>query len=425
MAVSAPKRLSLHLVGVLSGLAAGAALGAAEAPNKLASVAGVSPFVTSLCMVAGVFTARWTVPTLLKGTKYVFADLGQKKHLIVWAVIAGALWAVANTLSIYAIRDVGLSIAFPLWNINSLVGVFWGWLFFGELRKASFNTWAKVVGGTIAIVGGAIMLAYASTHQAALPTAKAGAGIAAALGAALMWGTMYITYRKAYISGMNPLSFVTVFVFGELGTMFLLATAFFGGVGPLFAQVAQTKSALLFLFLGGFCWVIGDMFQQYATKYIGISRGIPLSNTNQLWGLAWGGLVFGELAGGTSKFLVLLGSLVMIVGAAAISTAAASSSEQTSWKAAAEREAHRYGLSMADIELAQQGEDPLGSEVGARHWFDGVIVAAALGVFAYLASFARVPTVPMDAAWMFALLMASTAVIIGGGIVLHRTTKFS
>ena len=37
--------------------------------------------------------------------------------------------------------------------------------------------------------------------------------------AGLLWGTMYIPYRKAYISGMNPLSFVTVFTFGELATV--------------------------------------------------------------------------------------------------------------------------------------------------------------------------------------------------------------
>ncbi len=57
------------------------------------------------------------------------------------------------------------------------------------------------------------------------------------------------------------------------------------------------QPGLFWLFLGGFCWVIGDLYQQYAAKYIGIGRGIPLSNTNQLWGLAWGVLVFGEFAG--------------------------------------------------------------------------------------------------------------------------------
>src|SRR5215472_18162380 len=106
---------SMHGLGVLCGLGAGVWLGAAEAPTKLVNT-GLSPFAISLCMVAGVFTARWTFPTLLKGTKYVLNDLAENKHLIVWAVMAGAIWAVANTLTVFAIRDVGLAVAFPLWN---------------------------------------------------------------------------------------------------------------------------------------------------------------------------------------------------------------------------------------------------------------------------------------------------------------------
>ena len=59
-------------------------------------------------MVAGVFVARWTVPMLLKGTGYIWLDLREKPHLIVWAMLAGMLWAVANTLTVFAIRNVGL-----------------------------------------------------------------------------------------------------------------------------------------------------------------------------------------------------------------------------------------------------------------------------------------------------------------------------
>jgi len=151
----------LHGLGVACGLGAGVWLGAAEAPTKLVN-SGLSPFAVSLCMVAGVFTARWTFPTLLKGTRYIVSDLMRKKHLIVWALLAGALWAVANTLTVFAIRDVGLAIAFPLWNANSLVGIFWGWLLFGELRGASRGTTAKVLFGAVAIVAAAIMLGFST-----------------------------------------------------------------------------------------------------------------------------------------------------------------------------------------------------------------------------------------------------------------------
>ena len=144
-----------------------------------------------------------------------------------------------------------------------------------------------------------------------------------------MWGTMYVPYRKAYISGMNPLSFVTAFTVGELGTVLALTLALDGGLhSPAFSLIHQ-PGLVFWLFLGGFVWVIGDLFQQFAAKYLGIGRGIPLSNTNQLWGLAWGALVFGELAGADSqhKLLVIAGSVIMILGALAIGTAVASARE--------------------------------------------------------------------------------------------------
>src|ERR1700722_10521767 len=190
-------RLSLHSLGVICGLAAGSWLAAAEAPTKLVT-AVFSPFVISLGMVAGVFVARWTVPVALKGTGYVLADLREKPHLMVWAVLAGMLWAVGNTLTVFAVRNVGLSIAFPLWNINSLVGLFWGWLL---CRGLGGSGWGRVVWGAVAIVGGACVLAYATAQQTGpRPPGGAALGIAAALCAGLMFGTMYIPYRKAYIS---------------------------------------------------------------------------------------------------------------------------------------------------------------------------------------------------------------------------------
>ena len=415
---------SLHALGVFCGLAAATWLAAAEAPTKLVT-AGFSPFLISLGMVAGVFVARWTVPVALKGTGYVLADLREKPHLIVWAVIAGMLWAVGNTLTVFAVRNVGLSIAFPLWNINSLVGVFWGWLLFRELRGSG---WGRVVMGAVAIVAGACVLAYATAQQTGpRPHGGAALGIAAALGAGLQFGTMYIPYRKAYISGMNPLSFVTVFTFGELGMVFSLAVAFDGGVDHVLAGLAEARPALFWLFLGGFCWVVGDLFQNYAAKYIGIARGIPLSNTNQLWGLAWGVLVFGELAGqgATAHILVFTGSAIMIVGAAAICSAEASESEQSSWKTAVERECTRYGLNFDRVASSLKGEDPLNRERPARHWWEALIMIAATGIFVWLAVIATHQAVEVNLGWMAFFIAITLVALVGCGWLLWKRTRFS
>ena len=90
----------LHGLGTQCGFAAGAWLGAAEAPTKLVSI-NVSPIVISFMMVLGVFLARWTVPALLQGTSQVRQDIRKTPHLIVWGLLAGCIWAVANTLTMH------------------------------------------------------------------------------------------------------------------------------------------------------------------------------------------------------------------------------------------------------------------------------------------------------------------------------------
>jgi drug/metabolite transporter (DMT)-like permease len=416
---------SMHLLGVVCGIAAGIWLGAAEAPTKLVDI-GLSPFSISLCMVAGVFTARWSFPTLLRGTGYVYHDLRAKKHLIVWAVLAGALWAVANTLTVYAIRDVGLTIAFPLWNTNCLVGLLWGRLLFRELQGASRTNLMKVVLGTCAIIVAAIMLGFSVLGGGGSHGTRVIPGLLAALGASVLWGTMYIPYRKAYLSGMNPLSFVTAFTIGELGTMFTLAITLGGGLHHLSAELHAARSVIFWIFLGGFCWVIGDLFQQYATKYLGIGRGVPLSNTNQLWGLAWGVLVFGELAQANlqHKLLVIAGSAIMILGALAISTAAASAEETASTNLALRRETERYGLDYEEALLAMSGIEDAERSGMKKKWWDYAIVIIALVIFAVLLRGTRVPVLKMNFNWMIGLVgLLLVSIIVGGGM-LWRKTKF-
>jgi glucose uptake protein GlcU len=342
------------------------------------------------------------------------------------AILAGMLWAVANTLTVFAIRDVGLTIAFPLWNTNSLVGILWGRLLFGELKNASGKNIAKVVLGTVAIIAAAILLGFSTIQGSGAHAAHAVNGILAAAGASLLWGTMYIPYRKAYVSGMNPLSFVTIFTVGELVTVFALVLAFDGGTHAPVFHSSEIRHLLFWLFLGGFVWVVGDLFQQFATKYLGIGRAIPLSNTNQIWGLAWGALVFGELAHADfiHRMLVVAGTVVMIVGALAVSTAVANAREQESMIQALLRECGRYDL---DLDRTVQAFAGSGSETRdeRRHWWDYAILAAAAGVFVYLGLNARVPAMALSFPWIWvltAILVASAAACAWG---LWKATRFS
>jgi drug/metabolite transporter (DMT)-like permease len=409
---------------MLCGLTAGAWLGAAEAPTKLVTL-GLSPVVISLTMVIGVFLARWSLPALIQGTSYIAADLRQAPHLIVWAILAGCLWAVANTLTIFAVRDVGLSIAFPLWNSNSMLGIIWGIVFFKELRGADSRRWFGVIGGALLMFAGATVLAIASASQ--VPSRDAARGVVAALSAGVLWGTMYIPYRKAYLTGMSPLSFVTFFTVGELGMMSILAVTYSGGASALWSQLAGAKHVLFWLLAGGFIWVIGDLFQQYAVKYAGITRGIPLSNTNQLWGLLWGILVFGELRSASGSVLaqVIGGSIIMALGAGVIALSSVDRREHLRWQEAAEREGNRYGVRAEYTQARIAGEAGAIDATRRRSPLDWLVVGVATAIIIAFAVVARAPQISIRPGWSLALIVATIGMLATAASALWRATRFN
>jgi uncharacterized membrane protein len=240
-------------------------------------------------------------------------------------------------------------------------------------------------------------------------------------------GTMYVPYRKAYLSGSNPLSFVTIFTFGEVGTMLFLGTLLPGGLHGLGGELHALRPSVLWLLLGGFCWVIGDLFQQYATKYAGISRAIPLSNTNQLWGFVWGVLVFGELShvAGSVRWLALGASGLMIAGAILIAGAAVSAAESAACVRAVSRECARYDMDLDATLRAQSGMEGDSAAGEPRRWWDFVIMAAALGVFVWFAQYARVPHVAMRVPFAVVLIVILMAILGACGWLLWKKTRFA
>ena len=417
------RQRKLQMLGVLCGFSAALWLAAAEAPTKLVTIA-VSPFAISFMMVLGTFISRWSLPALVRGTSDIGSDLRQVPHLVVWGLLAGCLWAVGNTLTILAVRDIGLSIAFPLWNSNSLIGILWGILLFRELRRAGWQRWVGVIGGALVLFAGAVVLSQASISQGHHD--HAWRGVAAALGAGAMFGSMYIPYRKAYITGMNPLTFITIFTFGEMATMTTLAITFTGGTAPFWHELVRTRSVALWPLLGGFMWVVGDLFQNYAAKYVGISRGIPLSNTNQMWGLLWAVLVFGELRGvGRGVYAqVIGGSLLMAAGALAIAFSSANPAEYSSWKDAAQRESTLYGIEPSYVASRMEGRN-VNPHDGRRTFVDWLLIGGALLLFVAFASMAGIPAMELHWGWLFALTSVMLLVLSAGGWALWKITGFN
>ena len=237
---------------------------------------------------------------------------------------------------------------------------------------------------------------------------------------------MYIPYRKAYLTGMSPLSFITFFTVGELGMMTVLALTYTGGAGPLWSQLSGSRHVLFWLLAGGFVWVVGDLFQQYAVKYAGITRGVPLSNTNQLWGLLWGMLVFGELRAASQSVLaqVIGGSIVMAIGAGVIALSSVGRKEHAHWQEAAASEGKRYGVDPEYTRARIAGEGA-GVARSTRTWIDWLIVSIATAVIIGFALMARAPQIAIHFGWALALVIATLGMLAAAGIALWRATRFN
>ena len=179
--------------------------------------------------------------------------------------------------------------------------------------------------------------------------------------------------------------------------------------------------------LADFVWVIGDLFQQYAAKYLGISRGIPLSNTNQLWGLLWGLLVFGELHGMAAGHYARDRRRLVADGGGSrrhrfgIRNALANTHTGEMQRSA---KATRYGISDEFLNSRLQESSTAGrSNAPPRSWMDWLLVAVASGIFLYLASVARTPQISFQLAGSASLVARSSRFASGycGGAVPHHS----
>jgi Sugar transport protein len=208
--------------------------------------------------------------------------------------------------------------------------------------------------------------------------------------------------------------------------MTALALTYSGGATPLWAQLSGARHVLFWLLAGGFVWVVGDLFQQYAVKYAGITRGIPLSNTNQLWGLLWGILVFGELRGAPHSVLaqVIGGSIVMALGAGVIALSSVSRREHLHWQEAAARESARYRVDPEYTQARLAGED-VSAIRSRRTWIDWVIVSVAIATIIGFALIARAPQIAIRWEWAVALAIATLGTLATAGISLWKTTRFN
>ena len=90
-----------------------------------------------------------------------------------------------------------------------------------------------------------------------------------------------------------------------------------------------------------------------------------------------------------------------------------------------ERECARYGLDPERTAAVLRGDDPLSTAPHARRWWEAIVVAAAVGVFVWLASIAARQPIAVNPNWAILLAAATLVFLAVGATWLWRRTRFS
>lgn len=275
--------------GFLAALGAALAWGSYIVPFKKSKSERLIQFQT--LMGAGILTSGFAASLVL----------GYPLNLNIYGLISGALWAIANAISLIAFLNLGISKAIP--SIISLVilsSFLWGALVFGEIPNMALGFFA------ISLIIAGVALVSTTSDIISTNTKK---GFIAAILSGLIFGGQLVPLK---IGNVTP------------GDFFFSSCLGIAAVALLIAFLTKTKfkkEAIWESFFSGTIWNIGNLLSVVSISIIGLAKGQTLSLSAVLVGVLWGIFYFKEITQRKKKIQVLLGAAVLLIGVVVLSIA--------------------------------------------------------------------------------------------------------
>lgn len=214
-------------------------------------------------------------------------------------LISGAIWTTGNVLALYSVRLIGLSRTSPfLAGFSILVSFLWGIFFFGE----KFNYIILAIAAIGLLLAG---LPFVASAAKASSVQRRGYLIAAASG--IVGGSYVIPMQATHTlqSGFFSSS-LSIFVIG---------------IPLLFLSRRWIKKEVMAGVISGGLFNLGSLSVLIAIASIGITVAYPISQTATLFAVSWGVLYFKEIVHRRNILRVIIGSVMILSGAALLSIA--------------------------------------------------------------------------------------------------------
>ncbi|MBM3897671.1 MAG: hypothetical protein FJ358_03995 [Thaumarchaeota archaeon] len=208
-------------------------------------------------------------------------------------LIPGIIWTVANLISANAIRHMGVSGVAIAQAVIVLVSFLWGVIFFHEPFQSIL---LAVAGVSLLILG----LPLISARDERSNIRK---GFALFVLAGILWGSVYVAplMYKTSAASIIPSMMLAIFMSGVL--------SFFAG------KKHTSKSHALHSMSSGILWAIGNVAAAVSIDYIGLALAGPIPQLAMLVSVAWGVLYFKEVRDKGKVLKVIVGGVILVIGA--------------------------------------------------------------------------------------------------------------
>lgn len=270
-------------LGFLFALGAALAWGTYMVPFKISK--SENPALFQALMGFGIFISGVIISLIFN---YSF-------NLSLYGLISGFLWALASSIFLTAVPNLGLSRASPVVAAIVIISTFaWGVLVFGEIPSGI------LVGsmGILAIIVGVILVSTTG-NSSGQNTKK---GLIAAISSGLIWGSQIAPLKIGHVATQDsffPMC-LGIFVTG-------IVIAFIKGVKFKRKALGASVSS-------GVIWNIGNLISLMAIGFIGLAKAFPITQSANLVAVLWGLFYFKEITAKKKMLQVLIGALIIIAG---------------------------------------------------------------------------------------------------------------
>ena len=213
-----------------------------------------------------------------------------------FAILSGFLFAVGNVFSLAAVKESGMSRAFPIWvGVGISVVFLFGVFFLSE----SFASLLFAIIALVLVIAG-VFLVSSTNDQKKESSTK---GILFAVCAGILFGSYLVPFKLA---NMELLSF-----------LFPMSIGIFVGSLVIFLYKRPQIDATILVSgsFSGFLWNIGNVANFSVVSNFGLALGSSLTQICLFIGFLWGLFYFKEVKDSGKIISIIFGSILLFAGA--------------------------------------------------------------------------------------------------------------